>query len=40
LLLKRSDPATAARVVQDFLTASQIPAEKEKAQQLFDRINR
>jgi hypothetical protein len=40
MLLKRSDPAAAARVVQDFLAASQIPAEKEKAQQLFERIDR
>jgi tetratricopeptide (TPR) repeat protein len=40
MLLKRSDPAAAARVVQDFLAASQVPAEKEKAQQLFERIDR
>jgi hypothetical protein len=40
LLVKSNDFAGAARVVQDFLAASQIPAEKEKAQQLFDRINR
>ena len=40
MLLKRSDPAAAARVVQDFLAASQIPGEKEKAQVLFERIDR
>ncbi|MEO7319640.1 MAG: tetratricopeptide repeat protein, partial [Chthoniobacteraceae bacterium] len=38
LLAKRGDSPAAARVVQDFLTTSQVPAEKEKAQRLLERI--
>ena len=38
LLAKNGDPAAAARVVQDFLTTSQVPAEKEKAQRILERI--
>jgi tetratricopeptide (TPR) repeat protein len=38
ILAKRGDAAGAARVVQDFLTTSQVPAEKEKAQRILQRI--
>ena len=39
ILAKRGDVAGAARVVQDFITSSAAPAEKEKAQKLLDRIS-
>lgn len=38
ILAKNGDPAGAARVVQGFLAASQIPAEKERAQRILERI--
>ena len=40
LLAKRGDVPGAAQVVQDFLIASQVPAEKEKAQRILDRIGK
>ncbi len=38
MLAQRNDPSAAARVVQDFLTTSTVPADKEKAQKLLERI--
>ena len=38
LLAKRGDVPGAAQVVQNFLIASPVPAEKERAQRLLDRI--